>query len=599
MVWGAQAEVSQKSCDHSCCSIKQAILLISISERLNPAAQRLKSSDQEHHHLHSEDPCASDHSMATISNISSKYKDIISKSRLLQPGSPSVYQLRPEKKTIGTLTKLTVGERNVNQVNKTILLVGETGTGKSSLINTLVNHTMGVKWEDEVWFQIVEDEKRSQTESQTSDVIVYQVFDFEGKTLPYSLTIIDTPGFGDTRGIERDVLVTQRLFDLFRSADGVHEINAVGLVMKASENRVSDRLMYIFNSMMSLFGKGIEKNIVALITHSPGTNPENVLKALEAANIKCARNEKNQPVRFLFDNCLNKQRTEEEELGLAHAWRVTDRGMKQFMTFLEKTHPQKLDTTVEVLNDRVRLAACIKNLQERINFIELKQTEIIQVEEGLKKHEEEMKKNKNFSVEFDEVYKDKESIEGGMQWFGGYKGAVTCKVCKENCHYPGCTIAWSPTSCEVMKGGRCTSCTRKCPAEDHVKEEWIYVTKTRRVKNTEREMKQKFEKNLAESVKKSSLLENLQTEMNLLKRDKTRFLEEAYQHIVNLEKIAVKADSVSTYVHLDFLIEKMKETGDRRKVQVLEEMKRRQEEGNKGALKYIWGKMKSTVKGWM
>ncbi|XP_045898800.1 septin-5-like, partial [Micropterus dolomieu] len=197
---------------------------------------------------------------------------------------------------------MTLGERNVNKINKTILLVGETGTGKSTLVNALVNYAMGVKWEDDVWFKIVEDEKRNQSESQTLDVMVYQVFGFEGETLPYSLTIIDTPGYGNTRGIEQDDIVSQRLLDWFRSEDGVHEVNAVGLVLKATENRLSERLKYVFDSVVSLFGKNMEKNIVALITLSNCLTPENVLKALGDAKIKCAKDEKNQPVYFLFNN---------------------------------------------------------------------------------------------------------------------------------------------------------------------------------------------------------------------------------------------------------------------------------------------------------
>ncbi|KAL3976497.1 L-amino-acid oxidase [Sarotherodon galilaeus] len=115
-----------------------------------------------------------------------------------------------------------------DKTNKTILLDGETGAG-SPLINTLLNYMMGVKWEDEVWFRIVEEEKRSQT----SGVILYEIFGFEDETLPYSLTIINTPGYGDTRGTEHDDIISQRLLDLL---DGVHEVSAVGLVMKATGN---------------------------------------------------------------------------------------------------------------------------------------------------------------------------------------------------------------------------------------------------------------------------------------------------------------------------------------------------------------------------
>ncbi|XP_039471250.1 uncharacterized protein LOC120441193 [Oreochromis aureus] len=522
--------------------------------------------------------------MATISNISPKYKDIISKSVQIRSGPPAVYQLRPKETKIGSLTRKTVGEKNMSKANKNILLVGETGAGKSTLINSMVNYTMGVKCDDKVWFQIVEDEKRSQAESQTSDVIVYEIFGFEDETLPYSLTIIDTPGYGDTRGTERDDIVIKRLYELFRAEDGVHEVHAVGLVMKAALNRVSDRQKYIFDSVMSLFGKDVEKNIVALITHSDGMPAKNVLEALQAANIKCAINEKNQPAHFLFNNCLNTPITEENEFGLDTAWRVTERGMNQFKVFLEKTPPQKLKTTVEVLNSQIRLKACIQNLQERIKFTEEKQKEITETKEALKLHRKEMENNEKFTVEVPEYYKDKESINGGWWGLGFYEGAVCCTVCEENCHHPGCTVAWSAGSCEVMKNGRCTSCTRKCPVSAHVKKKWIYVTKKRYVKKTNEDMKNKYEMNKTKGQNKQSLFENLEEEMNKLTAEKSQLLDESYQHLVRLEQIALKTDSASTLDHLDFLIEKIKEEegeGDSEKVVKLGEMKKRVAEANK------------------
>ncbi|XP_072228648.1 uncharacterized protein [Leuresthes tenuis] len=514
-------------------------------------------------------------------SISSNYEDFTSESIQIRSGSPSVYQLRTKKEMFGTLTRRTVGEKDVKKPNKTILLVGETGAGKSALIDALVNCIMGVKWEDEVWFQIVdEEERRSQTESQTSDVIVYQIFGFEGKTLPYSLTIIDTPGYGDTKGIEHDAIVSQRLFDLFRSEDGVHEVHAVGLVLKAAENRLSEQLMYIFDSVMSLFGKDLEKNIVALITHSDGGRPENALHALEAAKIKCSRNEENQPVHFLFNNCQKTQRGSEKEK--AHSklsWCFTNEQIGHMSNLLERSQPQTLKTTLEVLNERIRLTACIQNLEERINLTELKQTEIRQTEEALKKHQDEMKENEEFTVEVDEVYKVKEPIEGGMWGLVFYRAAVTCSVCEENCHYPGCTMAWKPSHCEVMEGGRCTVCTNKCPAEKHVKEEWKYGTKTRKVQKTLNDMKEKHEGKKAECENTMTLLENLKKEMNQLTAQKSQLLDEAFEHVVKLQHIALNVDSQSVYVHLDFLMEKMKEGGDTEKVQRLEEMKRRVEEG--------------------
>lgn len=509
------------------------------------------------------------------SGISSKYENIISESVEIRSGLPTIYQLQPKKEEIETVTRVTLGEKKENSQNKAILLVGETGSGKSTLINLMVNYTMGVTWEDNVWFQIVEEEKKSQSESQTADVIVYEIFGFEGKTLPYSLTLIDTPGYGDTRGVEHDVIVSQRLFDLFRSDDGVKELHAVGLVLKASDNRVTDRLMYVHQSLMSLFGKDMAENIVALITHSNGRTPKDALQALETADIKCARNEKSQPVHFLFDNFQHEDRTEETDNLQDN---VSVRGTETFTDFLEKIKPQKLCETVEVLNGRIGLSACIQNLQERIKLIELKQNETKQTQEALEQYELEMKKNEKFTVEVDEPYKDKKYVKGlAFCWL---IRPYICTVCETNCF-------------SLFFWGRCV-CRSHCLPSDHLQTDWLYVTRTRRVLKTETEIKKKYENNKAQAENQLSLLENLEKEMEDLATEMSQLLEEAYQHVVKLDQIALNVNVISTHVHLDYLIEKMKEKGETAKVNKLEDMRRRQNKKIRKAMKYLFAQICGT-----
>ncbi|XP_029514774.1 uncharacterized protein LOC115128781 [Oncorhynchus nerka] len=165
----------------------------------------------------------------------------------------------------GTVRRWTVGTNNL-KANKTVLLMGATGVGKSTLINYIANYILGVNFEDNKRFQLIPDEKKSQTASQSTAITVYEIFGHEGDRVTFSVTIIDTPGFGDTNGIEQDQLITKNLQELFESKNGVHQIDAVCFVVREDEVRLTLTQRYIFESILSIFGKDIEKNILALIT---------------------------------------------------------------------------------------------------------------------------------------------------------------------------------------------------------------------------------------------------------------------------------------------------------------------------------------------
>ena len=81
-------------------------------------------------------------------------------------------------------------------------------SGKTTMINGLANYIYGVQWQDEFRFKVViekgDQSQMDQHLSQTEEVSGYSFNWQEGMMIPYTLTIIDTPGFGDTEGIRND-----------------------------------------------------------------------------------------------------------------------------------------------------------------------------------------------------------------------------------------------------------------------------------------------------------------------------------------------------------------------------------------------------------
>ncbi|XP_067308213.1 uncharacterized protein [Pseudorasbora parva] len=509
-----------------------------------------------------------------------------SRSTLIHGGPSKRYRLHTERKVLddnGKVRKWTYGNKDVRKQNKIVLLVGETGVGKTTLINTMVNYLLGVKFEEELWYEITEEEVRDQSESQTSEITMYEVCPEES---PVSLTIIDTPGYGDTRGLEKDLEVAENLAMLFKSSDGVHEIDAVCFVTQASNNRLSDRQHYIICSVLSLFGKDIVNNIVFLITHSDGLPPKNVLGAINKARIPCRRDKKGQPVHFLFNNRQDEDRQTEKRYLRAQrdAWEDSMDGMRHFLQSLHEITRRSLELTSAVLVERIRFEAFICNLQLRIQEKESKKSERIQIQQAMRENMEKIEKCKNFPIKVKKTVKIKVPIES-KSWKS--RKATICTVCEENCHEFDCWWGFNPKYCEVMKSGYCTVCTGKCHHSKHVKEDKKYVIRNASMVIDFDDFKKEHE-NI--SFKRFSVvLDYLDQDLQEIEDQKSTLLSEAYQTIKNLSQIALKPDSAFTLQHLDFFIPRVREAGKEDWVRELEEMRRTAvaEEANKDTLSYL------------
>ena len=152
------------------------------------------------------------------------------------------------------IAKESFGEPGLFQ-EKVLLLLGATGAGKSTLINTMVNYIMGVKWEDGFRFKVAIDE------CQTNYITAYTFHPTDGSAVPYTFMVIDTPGFGDTEGVKRGKEITEQIKKFFSipPPEGIDHLDGIGFVTPASQAPLTPTQEYIFDSILSIFGKDVSK----------------------------------------------------------------------------------------------------------------------------------------------------------------------------------------------------------------------------------------------------------------------------------------------------------------------------------------------------
>ncbi|KAK0152429.1 hypothetical protein N1851_006056 [Merluccius polli] len=402
------------------------------------------------------------------------------------------------------------------------MFLGATGSGKSTLINGMINYILGINWKDSFRFKLIDEgQLKSQAESQTSHVTAYKVNYQDGFQVPYSLTLVDTPGFGDTWGIERDRAITEQIRRLFTSVKGVCEIDAVCFVTQASLARLTATQKYVFDSVLSIFGKDVAENICILVTFADGQQPP-VLEAINASKVPCPKTDIGLPVHHKFNNsalfadnrsvCDRANEDSDEEMEVDNFdemfWAMGVKSMKTFFSALDKMTTQSLQLTKEVLKERRQLEAAVEGLQPQVRAGLAKLEEIRSTQRQIEKHNADITSNENFQIEV-EVIKPVQIL---LTKKGEY--ITNCQQCSMTCHYP-CAIAdnLQKRGCAAMKDGKCTVCPGKCDWNIHFNQKyrWDYV-KEKQMK-TVQDLKEKYAKATKAKITVQQLIENQEEEI--------------------------------------------------------------------------------------
>jgi hypothetical protein len=491
---------------------------------------------------------------------------------IISEGFPNIYQLKLKTDKIDNQKKLAkchIGKPNlVNPAKeKVLMVVGATGAGKTTLINGMVNYIAGVKWEDNFRFQLIADEGgQSQTQSQTKFITAYTLHQTEGSPLPYTLTIIDTPGFGDTGGLKRDKEITDQIRDFF-SMNGIDYIDGIGFVTQSSLSRLTSTQQYIFDAILSIFGKNIAENIFIMATFADGKKPP-VIQAIEEANVPYTKY-------FRFNNSAlfaeNESNDEDDEESFDKMfWKMGIKSFKDFFVAFETVKTQPLEPTRNVLEERKKLEVIIEGILPQINLGLLKLNQLQDEERVLGQHKADMDANKNFTYSTKVPDIKKIDLPSGQH-------TTTCLRCNYTCH-DNCAFSDNndKRSCYVMTNDHCTVCPGKCHWTEHKNLRYKIVYSEKIETRTFDDILKRYK--IAKDGKnvKEQVIQALNNDLRGVCEKLFYDIQQAQQSLKRLDEIALKPNPLTEVQYIELLIESEKQqtkSGWEERVKYLEEAK--------------------------
>lgn len=317
------------------------------------------------------------------SSLDNQENKILNGSTLIDNSSNIKLYLYPK------ITFSTEEEKN----SKVILLIGQTGEGKTTFLNALVNIYSGIKIEDNFRYLLVQDQNISdQTKSKTKEVTIYYIK--PSKELNYPpLKIVDTPGFGDTGGIDEDKNHLKKLKKVFD--ENLIVVHSICFIVNCYKYRIDFHQEYVFNTLMSLFAEDVKNNFIVGVTHffhkSNKEIPSIIKHYLSLENsfyYKCILEEvdiQNSYWYFACDNEIISDNTIEKNLIEKCTWEQTEETIKFYIeNKIKDSQGKKIIESKEVLEKRISVLNQVDILEKKLK--ELIETRKIYENNKRKKH---------------------------------------------------------------------------------------------------------------------------------------------------------------------------------------------------------------------
>eukprot|EP01083_Nonionella_stella_P284049 966851_1 len=475
------------------------------------------------------------------------YKDGKYKPKVADPLAKLTKLVREKRKHLKGYVARQIDNINAKD-SKTIIFIGQTGVGKTTVINSICNYLEQVSYEEPFRYKLICEENNKKvdtndkTKSQTQDITTYHLENIPA--IKEAVNIVDTPGFGDTEGPQKDIKIRNQFKRFFE--ERCPFIDGIYFIIKASDTRVGAIQRYIFNMVLDLFGDDVRENIFVLFTFSDGQTPP-ALKAVNKLGIEYAQE-------FRINNSGFGLPDDDENKNNVFHQTFFDVGNQQFGTIFEAlsaVRTKSTEKTKETLKERQNITASLEeisiNLKAKLDEIkrEKKQCEIIAAAQ------KDINSNADFQISSERaiIYKDygsKAMLCNSCKEYPGHQTFLG-KTCHSNC------VSGSVFWCKQMTWfSGCKICG--CAKAKHEQVNYRVRKRYEKIYINKKEMANKYDLAKGEKVTAENLMKAVKRKIKKCEEDTAATIQRMKKSVDRLQQIALNKTVMSNEKYFDSLI---------------------------------------------
>ena len=290
-------------------------------------------------------------------------------------------------------------KKTIKETN--ILIMGETGVGKSTWINAIANyfsfptlkHAIDAKdvrvsipcslsftsrTGNMQTISVGAESKNEVQETGQSATQMPRTYRFDiGKHL---ITLLDTPGIADVRGMEQDEINMENILGHLSHYD---EIHGICFLLKANQSRLTAAFRFCVMELLRHLHKSVVDNIVFCFTHAGGKSRQQgdslptldvLLKGLKGPRIPFSKANQfffeNDSFKFLAGMKNGIEFTQQEIGDYSSSWEKSRKETNRLINHVKKLSPHPIKHTISLNNARRKILELSKPLTETATTIQ-------------------------------------------------------------------------------------------------------------------------------------------------------------------------------------------------------------------------------------